>query len=234
MEDKSWDRVLSGVHELAEEFPEGMVLIGGVAVWFHSKKLSDERLLMMSHDVDCFLSTVDFGTLREYDEVIENRRLGKFQVIRSGVDFDIYVERRNGLVVPYEDVQRKSVVLDGVRCASTAHLLVLKIEAYMDRKTSVKGHKDALDIIKILMLIATQYRYAKVEYEDIMHTSQEGLDAISGIAKDSALYYEISKKNRHDASIMRKLATDGLKLVLSSYSGTSTDSADPSHGVLCQ
>lgn len=43
-----------------------------------------------------------------------------------------------------------SVVIDGIRCASLEHLLILKLDAYADRKNSAKGDKDERDLIKIM------------------------------------------------------------------------------------
>jgi predicted nucleotidyltransferase len=38
------------------------------------------------------------------------------------------------------------VVLGGIRVASLGHLLVLKLEAFADRRGSTKGDKDAKDL----------------------------------------------------------------------------------------
>jgi hypothetical protein len=42
-----------------------------------------------------------------------------------------------------------AVNYDSLRVACLEHLLVLKLEAYSDRKASSKGQKDAKDIIRI-------------------------------------------------------------------------------------
>lgn len=87
--------------------------------------------------------------LRDIEEVTPNRRQSKHQMIKKGFEFDIYTERLSSLIVPYDDVVAHSIEYDGIRVASLEHLIILKLEAFADRKGSVKGEKDAKDLIRI-------------------------------------------------------------------------------------
>ncbi len=96
----------------------------------------------------------DFANLRDVHEVTPNRRLGKYLLIQNGVYFDIYVEKNTDLAISYEDVQRFSQVISGIRCACREHLTILKLRALENRAQSSKGGKDAKDIVKHLVLLS--------------------------------------------------------------------------------
>src|SRR5262245_5897824 len=98
-----FQRILAVAERLATEHP-GHVFIGGVAVYLHAVNNARTRdLAEASHDADFMLSLADFADLRDTDEVVANRRLSKHQLIRDGVEFDVYVERQNNLIVPYDE-----------------------------------------------------------------------------------------------------------------------------------
>jgi hypothetical protein len=148
--DEEFDRLLSACAELAELFPEGVVFIGGIAVYLHAINLSSTRdLAETTHDADIYVSLADMADLRDLEEVTANRRLSKHQMVKHGFEFDIYTERQSSLIVPYDAVVTHSVAYDGIRVASLEHLLVLKLEAFADRKGSAKGDKDAKDLLRI-------------------------------------------------------------------------------------
>lgn len=148
--DPEWDNILRGLNELREWFPD-LVLIGGVAVWLQGKRLEDQSFLEVSHDADFLLSLEDYADLRDLEEVTPNRRLGKHQVIKNDVDFDIYVEHQNDLAVPYADALKDSELIDGYRVLSLHHLLALKLDAGIDR-AGAKAEKDLRDVQRILIL----------------------------------------------------------------------------------
>ena len=155
VEREAWRRLWAGIREFSEMFPEGIVFIGGIAVLLHvrSHKLP-ERFIEFSHDGDFYVSLADFADLRDIEEVTANRRLNKHQIIKDGVEYDLYLENNNALRVKYVDVVAASEVVDGVRVASLEHLLLLKLDAYRSRRGSAKGDKDERDLIKICHLLA--------------------------------------------------------------------------------
>lgn len=142
--------MLAACKEMADFFPNGVVYIDGIAVYLHAVNTPAAKdLAEFTHDADLYISLADMGDLRDLEEVTPNRRLSKHQLIKKGFEFDIYTERQSALIVPYDAVWASSVVYDGMRVASLEHLLVLKLEAYRDRRHSVKGDKDAKDLIRI-------------------------------------------------------------------------------------
>ena len=145
--------LLSTCKTLSEYFEDGLVYIGGIAVYFHS--INHERTLELAestHDADFYMSFSDMTDLRDLEEVTPNRRLQKSQFIKNGSMFYVYTERLSSLVVPYDQVLAHSVQYDGMRVASLEHLFVLKLDAFLSRKDSAKGGKDARDLIQLAVI----------------------------------------------------------------------------------
>lgn len=193
-----WEGLLSSIKELSEWFPEGLVMIGGVAVYFYAVN-QNTQFAEVSHDGDFYLSLLDYSDLRDIEEVTPNRRLGKSQIIKNGFDFDIYVERNNKLAIPYQEIVDHSVVINNIRCASLDHLLILKVDAYLDRKGSAKGDKDERDIVKIICSMNNP-NIALIE----KWLTPERENAIQNILNKSSVFNEIAYNNLHESKIIRQ------------------------------
>ena len=150
MESSEFDILLSECHEVAGLFPQGVVFIGGIAVYLHAINLPDTHAMAeFTHDADFYISLADMADLRDIEEVTANRRLSKHQMIKRGFEFDIYTERQSSLIVPYDAVVANASEYGGIQVASLEHLLILKLEAFADRKGSAKGEKDAKDLLRV-------------------------------------------------------------------------------------
>lgn len=150
MNDQDFARLISACSEIAELFPEGLVFIGGIAVYLHAINHDKTRHYAEStHDAYFYISIADMADLRDLEEVTSNRKLSKHQMLKKGFEFDIYTERLSSLIVPYDVVAAHSILYGGVRVAALEHLMVLKLEAFLDRKGSAKGEKDAKDLLRI-------------------------------------------------------------------------------------
>jgi hypothetical protein len=156
-----WANLWKQVHIVSEWFPDGAVFIGGIAVYLHTMAARPVRArspipragdpwMEFSHDADMYIGFTDLTDLRDLENLTPNRRLSKTQFIKSGAEFDVYVERQHTLRVKYDDAVTNSTVIDHVRVACLEHLLLLKIDAYNDRKGSAKGDKDQRDIVRIV------------------------------------------------------------------------------------
>lgn len=154
MEDPEFETLLTACSEIARAFPDGAAFIGGIAVYLHARNHRETaRFADTTHDADFYISLADMGDLRDLEEVTPNRRLSKHQLIKRGFEFDIYTERQSALIVPYDAVIAESVVYGGIRVASLEHLFALKLEAFLDRKDSGKGDKDAKDLLRIAAVV---------------------------------------------------------------------------------
>ena len=149
----SFDSILDTLRTWSLQFPDGFIVIGGVAMFLHAQRLSESRLHEVSHDGDFYLSVTDYGALRDLEEITINTRRKTAQILKGGVAFDAYIEHQHGLAIPFEEVARHSLWVDEIRCASLEHLLILKLQAALDRRDSAKGDKDQRDIVRILLLM---------------------------------------------------------------------------------
>jgi hypothetical protein len=196
---KEFQKILEQVARLAGEHP-GHVFIGGVAVYLHAvNNAATKDLAEASHDADFMLSLADFADLRDTDEVVANRRLSKHQMIRDGIEFDVYVERQNNLLVPYDEAAAHADAYGAIRVACLEHLLVLKAEAFRDRKRSAKGDKDARDLVTIARLSGRRVRprlanpFLKDVHRNLLQEIAEG-----------PVFTYIARGNVHTAKALRK------------------------------
>lgn len=206
---EEWAALWRGIDELVTEFGDRLVFIGGVAVYLHvSHVAAPESFIEFSHDGDFLISLVDLGELRDVEEVTRNPRLNKYQITKHGIEFDVYAERQSHLLVGYEDAVEASTVIvmpaieKGVRVASPEHLLVLKLDAYSDRKNSRKGEKDARDLVRIAYVLD----HAKQIRVDLLRPYlTPKLLALLELMKKSPAFLQLSGKNAKRAQQLRAM-----------------------------
>ena len=151
--DSSFESLISLCHEVGRLYEPGLVFIGGIGVYLHAVNHADvKELAEATKDADLYISVAGFSDMRDIEELTANNRLSKHEFKKAGFSFDVYTERQSKLPVPYANVSAMAHVYDGVRVASPEHLLVLKLDAAVDRKDSEHGRKDIKDIIRILMV----------------------------------------------------------------------------------
>lgn len=150
-----FQQLLSACQEMTEWFPDGLVFIGGIAIYLHALAHAESlSIAEETHDADVYMSQADLMDLKDLCEVINNKRLGKHQATRHGFEFDIYTEHQNRMPLTYASIVASSVVVEGSRVACLEHLLILKLRAFDDRQGSSKGEKDARDIIRLARLLS--------------------------------------------------------------------------------
>jgi hypothetical protein len=194
-----FQHILGEVTRLAEEHP-GHVFIGGVAVYLHAiNNPRTKATAEASHDADFMLALSEFADLRDTDEVVANRRLSKHQLIRHGVEFDVYVERQNNLIVPYDEAAAHAVIYDAIRVASPEHLLVLKLEALRDRIRSAKGDKDARDLVTISRICD-----GKIRRDIVLPFLRDDHMALLEQVAASPVFTYIAQGNAHEAKRLRQ------------------------------
>ena len=194
----SFTKILDLCLELSSDLPD-VVFIGGVAVYLHlAEKASATIPLEASHDADFMISFSDYGVLKDEEELTSTPRLAKHQMIVDGVEFDVYVERLNRLVVPYDEVLAYSTVARQIRVAFLEHLLILKLEALLHRGHSSKGDKDRRDVVKIGLMLGRRTRPELVE----PYMREDLADHLRDVAK-STIFFDLCSRNAHAAKKMR-------------------------------
>ncbi len=200
MTDSEWRQVWKAVQTLTAEFPEGVIVIGGVAVYLHS--LQEKSLAVeFTHDADVYVSLSIWADFRDMYDVTSNKRLSKHQIILNDVDVDVYQERNNSLRVPYAALAMAAEVTQGVRVAGLEHLLLLKLDAYKDRGRSAHGLKDARDVAKILILLRKT-----TPYYVLAQGTPEDVELIDRVLR-SDVFLILAENNAHEASKLRKMAS---------------------------
>jgi hypothetical protein len=81
----------------------------------------------------------------------KNERLKKYELLISDVEVDVYVPYFSNLGIPVEDVAAGIRVLEGFKVPTPEVLLILKQAAEVERAGSVKGLKDRIDILALLI-----------------------------------------------------------------------------------
>lgn len=208
-EDEEWNRLWLGIDELHREFGDRLVFIGGVAVYLHVNAVGLGDLAEISHDGDFLVSMRDFIDLRDREDVTSNHRLQKHQMVKHGVEFDVYVEHSNNLLVSYGEAVKWSVVLPSptstaVRVVRPEHLLVLKLEAFRSRRGTAKGSKDERDIIRLAYVMDRRAVSGAINPELIeAHMDVKTIDLLVSVEK-STEFIKLSKRNAHMAKMLRE------------------------------
>ena len=138
--EKSWE-ILIKISK--EKF--NFIVIGGWAAYLHTN-------LHKSKDIDIALTIIkDLDFLKSKYNLKKNDRLKKYEISFDEIDVDIYVPYFSELPIPIEDLEQYSTKIEGLNIVKPEILLILKQAAESDRKNSIKGEKDRIDIITLLL-----------------------------------------------------------------------------------
>lgn len=194
------DEIKKILENLCETFGDEFVVIGGWAVHAYNCKSK-------SFDGDAMVSHIVEGTLNDSYIVTKNPRMKKSQFIcEAGCDIDLYVERQHGLRIPFSEIQAYSQQIDRLRVASPEHLLLLKLDAYKDRKHTPKGTKDKEDILSMLAKVPLK----KKEIFDT-HLDGEDKELLKEVLADKAIAMTLCNQNAFEAKQLRSNASKALK-----------------------
>ena len=132
------------------------VLIGGWALFLWTGKHK-------SKDIDIIIDLKTLSTLKEKFVLRKNDRLKKYEIKKDAFDIDVYVPFFSKLSVPPEDLlnEKHFTRIQGIKTAKAESLLILKQAALADRKNSIKGMKDEIDIITLLISVDINWKKYK-------------------------------------------------------------------------
>ncbi len=153
--EKSWNK-LQDLKKKNFKF----ILIGGWAAYLYTGQHK-------SKDIDIIVP--DFKGLdflkREY-HLIKNDNLKKYEIKMEEIDIDIYLPYYSKLTIPLEDAIHETKTVLGFEVVSPEVFLILKQGAELDRRDSVKGQKDRIDIVTLLC-------YTKVDFNKYIDLLQK-------------------------------------------------------------
>lgn len=136
--DKSWNVLI----DLTKKFD--FIVIGGWAAYLLTKTLK-------SKDIDVIVGFETLDKFRMQYRVKKNVHLKRYEIIIEGVSVDIYVPLFSKLIIPVKDLKDYSMIVKGIKIAQPEALLILKQQAELERKDSIKGLKDRTDILNVLI-----------------------------------------------------------------------------------
>lgn len=156
--EKSW-RILQELRKKHD-----FILIGGWAVYLLTKS-------QKSKDIDIVVGIKELEKLKQ-ENLSKNDRLKKYEIKKEEIDVDIYLEYYSELAIPVEDIKNYSIQIEGFSIPCPELMLVLKQEAWLNRKDSIKGEKDKIDIASLVFLSEINFkkyfeiskRYKKVSF----------------------------------------------------------------------
>lgn len=144
--EKSWKKM----QDLKKE-KFRFIVIGGWAAYLWTKQHK-------SKDIDVIIPNwKDLEILKERFTLVKNDNLKRYEVKFEELDLDIYLPHYSRLALPIEDLAGETAKIEGFEVVLPEILLILKQGAELDRKDSVKGQKDRIDIMTILC-------YAKIDF----------------------------------------------------------------------
>lgn len=136
--DQSWNALI----KLAKRYE--FILIGGWACYFHTGTIK-------SQDIDIIVNFETLSQMKRESSMKKNAVLKKYEVIFDGSSVDIYVPYYSEFVLPFDCIRSNTVEKEGMTVPRSEVILVLKQQTELERKDSVKGQKDRVDILNILV-----------------------------------------------------------------------------------
>ena len=135
---KSWDEL--------KKLKKGInfVLIGGWAVYLYAKTLK-------SKDIDILIEYSEIIKLKKNYDFTKNDRLKKYEARKEEIQIDIYIPHYSQLGIPVEDLKNQKISLEGFDVIKKEYLIALKLFTFKKRGRTVKGQKDFLDLLSLLM-----------------------------------------------------------------------------------
>jgi hypothetical protein len=178
------------------------IVIGGwgIYLWTHAMK---------SKDVDVLLTRwEDLEQIKKQYEPKKNDRLKKYEIIVSDIDVDIYLPHYSQMIIPCDQLVNMNVIKEGFHVLKPEPLLILKQQALLDRKDSIKGQKDRIDILALLSNKTIDFKEYKqlTEHHKITYFADE-LKKMIRVAKEEFSYLNINNPRE-----IKKLKEEWMQL----------------------
>lgn len=148
--EKSWE----SLQDLQKK-PFQFIVIGGWAAYLWTKQHK-------SKDLDIILPEFkDLDYLKKEYALKKNDTLKKYEIVFGEIDVDIYVPHYSKLGLPITEIVKHTTKIEGIQVVLPEILLILKQSAELDRRNSIKGRKDRVDIITLLLF--TEINFSKYQ-----------------------------------------------------------------------
>jgi len=200
--EKSWNKLF----ELKEKI--NFVLIGGWAVYLYTKRNKATK------DIDMIVDYNTLAYLQANYQVNRNDRLRKYDVkLEEGFDIDVYVPIYSKLVIPVEDISNLTTTKEGFVMPRPEVLLILKLNAFIDRQKSPKGRKDMTDIAGLVFFANCDFKFFKelaIKY-DLPDYPRVLLSIIENFDRSLIKYLDL---NENEFAKLRKKYIEEIRKIL--------------------
>lgn len=192
--EKSWNLL----QELRKKYD--FIIIGGWAVYLWTKQLK-------SKDIDFVVDIDELQKLKQ-ERLIKNERLRKYELKFDEIDVDIYVAHFSRLAIPAESMKDYCCENDGFKVVCPEVLLILKQSAEIDRRNSIKGEKDKIDMMSLLFLVDIDFgKYLKILKKYSLENYFSELIRFIKLFKD----YGVLNLNPREFSLKKRKLIEELK-----------------------
>ena len=193
----SWEKLV----ELNQKYD--FIVIGGWAAYLWTKAHK-------SKDIDVVVDYSELQKLSSEFRLEKNERLRKYEIKLEQFDIDIYLSKFSKLALPVEDLFNYKAKIDGITTVQCEVLIILKQGAEIDRRASIKGRKDQIDLLTILLRTAFDAK----KYSDLLkkykleNYKDELIKVITNFSKDDLIYIGM---NEHSFSKWKKEFLNSMK-----------------------
>ena len=136
--DISWNILI----ELTRKY--NVIVIGGWAIYLYTNAIK-------SKDIDIIVDFETLSRLKSDYNIKKNESLQKYETKIENISVDIYVPHYSRFPIPIGEITSNTTKIEGIVIAKSEILLILKQAAELERKDSVKGMKDRVDILNLLL-----------------------------------------------------------------------------------
>jgi len=134
----SWEKL----KEISREFD--FVLIGGWAAYLWTKAHK-------SKDIDIVINYETLEKISKKYTLTKNKRLKKYEIKLADLDIDVYLPYFLELGLPVEELEKHTSTIEGIKTVKPEVLVILKQTVELKRRNSLKGRKDLIDILTLLI-----------------------------------------------------------------------------------
>jgi hypothetical protein len=135
---KSWEKLVS----LSQEY--NFIVIGGWAAFLWTG-------LHKSKDIDLVIDYDTLNAFRKKFQLEKNERLKKYEIKMGEFDIDLYLPGYSKLSFPVEHLREYVANVKALKVPYPEVLVIMKQGAEIERRGSIKGRKDLIDILTILI-----------------------------------------------------------------------------------
>lgn len=184
---KSFEKLI----EISKKYK--FVVIGGWAVYLLTN-------MHKSKDIDII---IDYNVLLELKSeytLEKNDRLKKYEIKTGDFDIDIYLPSFSKLMLPISRIISSTQSAKGFEIPKSEVLVVLKQGAEIDRRSSIKGRKDLIDILTLLIFSGFDAKYylKLIEEENMFFLKKELIDEVKRFDLKDLKYLNMNTKNFAD------------------------------------